>query len=113
MVDEHTIISLFNRVTQASLALFVSLTFFEIVTLMGFLHFEMMECDIVVLEVGVGGRIDATNIVKPFLCAITSIGLDHVDALGHSIDEIASHKAGIIKAGVEVVVGQEAPHHVF
>ena len=113
MVDELTIINLFNRVTQASLALFVSLTFFEIVTLMGFLHFEMQECDIVVLEVGVGGRIDATNIVKPFLCAITSIGLDHVDALGNTIEEIASHKAGIIKAGVEVVVGQLAPHHVF
>ena len=62
---------------------------------------------------GVGGRIDATNIVKPFLTAITSIGLDHVEALGNSVDEIAAHKAGIIKQNIEVVVGEEAPHHVF
>ena len=80
---------------------------------MAFLHFEQAQCDIVVLEVGVGGLIDATNIVNPFLCAITSIGLDHVEALGSTIDEIAVHKGGIIKSGVEVVVGQEAPHHVF
>ena len=66
-----------------------------------------------VIEVGVGGTLDATNIVKPLVCAITSIGLDHVDALGSTIDEIAPHKAGIIKHGIEVVVGQEAPHHIF
>ena len=60
-----------------------------------------------------GGRIDATNIVNPFLCAITSIGLDHVESLGSTIEKIAAHKAGIIKPGIEVVVGQEAPHHVF
>jgi len=58
-----------------------------------------------VLEVGVGGLIDATNIVNPFICAITSIGLDHVESLGNSVDAIAAHKAGIIKPGVEVVVG--------
>lgn len=57
------------------------------------------------LEVGVGGLIDATNIVNPFICAITSIGLDHVESLGNEIDSIAAHKAGIIKPGVEVVVG--------
>lgn len=73
------------------------LTFFEIVTLMGLLHFKASQCEFVVLEVGVGGTLDATNIVQPYICAITSIGLDHVDALGHSIDEIAGHKAGIIK----------------
>ena len=89
------------------------LTFFEIVTLMGFLHFQASQCEFVVLEVGVGGTLDATNVVQPFMTAITSIGLDHVEALGHTIEEIAGHKAGIIKPGVEVVVGQEAPHHVF
>ncbi len=88
------------------------LTFFEIITLIAFLYYEHAECDVVVLEVGVGGRIDATNIVNPFLCAITSIGLDHVESLGNTIEKIAAHKAGIIKPGVEVVVGQEAPHHV-
>ena len=72
---------------------------------MAFLHFEQLECDIVVLEVGVGGRIDATNIVTPTICAITSIGFDHMESLGYTIDEIASHKAGIIKPGVPVVVG--------
>lgn len=80
---------------------------------MAFLHFKSAQCDFVVLEVGVGGRLDATNIVSPFLCAITSIGLDHVDVLGETIDEIATHKAGIIKPGVDVVVCEEAPHHVF
>lgn len=87
------------------MALSLRLTFFEITTLMAFMHYEATECDVIVLEVGVGGLIDATNIVTPFVCAITSIGLDHVDALGHTIDEIAAHKAGIIKPGVEVVVG--------
>ena len=53
---------------------------------MAFLYFEKCECDIVVLEVGLGGTMDATNIVKPFICAITSIGLDHVEALGTTID---------------------------
>ena len=66
-----------------------------------------------VIEVGLGGTLDATNIVNPFICCITSIGLDHIDALGTTIDQIAVHKAGIIKQGIEVVVGQEAPHHVF
>ena len=95
------------------MALQVTLTFFEVTTLMGLLYYESVECDFVVLEVGVGGRIDATNIVSPFMCAITSIGFDHTDALGNTIEEIASHKAGIIKEGIEVVVGQRAPHGVF
>ena len=105
MISEKSIISNFNRVVKASVALQVSLTFFEITTLIAFLHYEETECEIVVLEVGVGGRLDATNIVSPFLSVITSIGLDHVEALGRTIDEIAVHKAGIIKLGIEVVVG--------
>lgn len=80
---------------------------------MAFLHFKEERCDFVVLEVGVGGRLDATNIVSPYLCAITSIGLDHCEALGETVDQIATHKAGIIKPGVDVVVSEEAPHHIF
>ena len=86
---------------------------FEIITLMGLLYFQQAGCDIVVLEVGCGGKYDATNIVNPLVCAITSIGLDHMAVLGNTIDEIATHKAGIIKPGVEVVVGEEAIHHIF
>ena len=86
MISKESVVNLFNRVAQVSTALSLSLTFFEITTMMAFLHFEQSECDIVVLEVGVGGLLDATNIVNPFVCAITSIGIDHVESLGSTID---------------------------
>jgi dihydrofolate synthase/folylpolyglutamate synthase len=81
-------------------------SFFEFMTAMAFLQFAREACDIAVLEVGLGGRLDATNIVQPEVCVITSIGLDHCELLGNEIGQIAAEKAGIIKAGVPVVVGR-------
>ncbi|MDX2187913.1 MAG: folylpolyglutamate synthase/dihydrofolate synthase family protein [Opitutaceae bacterium] len=80
-------------------------SFFEFMTAMAFLHFRERRCDWNVIEVGMGGRLDATNVVQPKVTAITSISLDHCEFLGNTITEIAREKAGIIKPGVPVVIG--------
>ena len=79
---------------------------FEILTAIMFQYFLEKEVDIVLVEVGLGGRYDCTNVITPLASAITTIGLDHVDILGDSIEEIASQKAGIIKENVPVVIGK-------
>lgn len=78
-------------------------TFFEITTALALEYFVDEKVDAAVLEVGLGGRLDSTNIVKPKVCVITPIGLDHQHILGESISEIATEKAGIIKSGVPVI----------
>ena len=83
------------------------ITTFEILTAMAFQHFKERELDFQVLEVGLGGRLDATNVATPDLCVITSISLDHMATLGDTIPEIAAEKAGIIKPGVPVVVAPQ------
>ena len=84
------------------------LTFFEFVTAMAFLHFSKIEADFQVIEVGLGGRLDATNVVSPEVCVITPIMLDHVSVLGDTIELIAGEKAGIIKQGVPVVASPQS-----
>jgi dihydrofolate synthase/folylpolyglutamate synthase len=84
-------------------------TYFETVTAMGFLLFREFEVDIAVIEVGLGGRLDATNVVMPQLCVITPVDYDHESWLGSSIRAIAGEKAGILKAGVPVVLGRQRP----
>lgn len=84
-------------------------SFFEFMTAMAFLHFQRNQVDIAVIETGMGGRLDATNIVQPELSVITEIGLDHVEVLGDSIAKIAAEKAGIIKNGRPVVAANLAP----
>ena len=83
-------------------------TFFEIMTAIGFLHFRDVHADLVVLEVGLGGRLDATNVVTPVVSAITSLSIDHVEQLGSTLPEIAAEKAGIIKPGVPVISAPQA-----
>ena len=85
------------------------LTFFEIITAAGFQHFANQEVDAVVLEVGLGGRLDSTNVCQPTVSIITNISLDHVKQLGDTIAKIATEKAGIIKPGVPVVSGALHP----
>ncbi len=80
-------------------------SFFEITTAMAFFYFKEHKVDYVVLEVGLGGRLDATNVVTPSISAITNIGLEHVEFLGNTIEKIAFEKAGIIKQNVPVVTG--------
>lgn len=81
------------------------LTFFEITTAASFLFFAQSNCDAVVLETGLGGRLDSTNVCAPAVCVITNISLDHTRQLGSTTDKIAFEKAGIIKPGVPVVSG--------
>jgi len=85
------------------------LTFFEVCTLLALEYFRDAGCQWVVLEVGLGGRLDATNVVEPQLAVITRIALDHQDRLGPTIRHIAREKAGIIKPGVPVVTGERVP----
>ena len=87
----------------------LDLSFFEITTLMALDWFARQHVDIVVLETGLGGRLDSTNIVTPVLSIITNIGLDHCDMLGETLPEIAFEKAGIIKPRVPVTVGESHP----
>ena len=82
-------------------------SFFELLTAMAFLHFKQIGADFQVVEVGLGGRLDATNVVRPDVCAITRISLDHVSILGDTLPLIAREKAGIIKRGVPVVVAPQ------
>ncbi len=84
-------------------------TFFEIVTAIAFLYFERMKTDFSVLEVGMGGRLDSTNIILPEVSVITPVGYDHTDRLGHTLDRIAFEKAGIIKEGVPVISSIQEP----
>ena len=76
------------------------ITFFELITLMSFLYFQDLELDFVIYEVGLGGTLDATNVVHPILTAITSISYDHIHVLGDTLEEIAMNKLGIVKEGI-------------
>ncbi|MBE2215689.1 MAG: bifunctional folylpolyglutamate synthase/dihydrofolate synthase [Opitutaceae bacterium] len=81
-------------------------SFFEFMTAMAFLHFQRERVDIGIIETGLGGRLDATNVVQPELAVITSIGHDHMEILGDTLEKIAAEKAGIIKPGRPVVLGR-------
>ena len=84
-------------------ATYGQLTTFEVTTALGFMHFAGIKADFQVIEVGLGGRLDATNVIQPEVCIITSISYDHTDLLGNTLAEIAAEKAGIIKQGSVVV----------
>ena len=84
-------------------------SFFELTTAMAFNYFAEQQVDVAVIEVGLGGRLDCTNIIRPDLCVITNISFDHVQFLGDTLAKIASEKAGIIKPGIPVVIGETTP----
>ena len=81
-------------------------SFFEITLAMAFDHFRNEQVDIAIIETGLGGRLDSTNIILPLLSVITNIGFDHMQMLGYTLLEIATEKAGIIKPGVPVIIGE-------
>ena len=85
-------------------------TFFEVVTIMALRYFVEQKCDLVIWETGLGGRLDATNIVTPLASVITNIGIEHSEWLGDTFEKIAAEKAGIIKPGVPVVTAATAGH---
>jgi dihydrofolate synthase/folylpolyglutamate synthase len=84
-------------------------TYFETLLAAALLYFREREVDVAVLETGLGGRLDATNVVAPAVVALTSLGLDHTDILGATIEEVAAEKAGVIKAGVPAVSAPQLP----
>jgi dihydrofolate synthase/folylpolyglutamate synthase len=84
-------------------------SFFELTVAMAFDYFEKEKVDIAVIETGLGGRLDSTNIITPILSIITNIGYDHMDILGNTLEKIAAEKAGIIKPNVPVVIGEYLP----
>ncbi len=89
------------------------ITFFEFLTALAFTHFLDEKIDFGVLEVGLGGRLDATNVVMPEACAITHLAIEHSEHLGGSLEQIAGEKAGIIKEGVPVVASDNPPPHAI
>jgi len=87
----------------------ISPSFFEITTAMAFYLFNQYKCDISIIETGLGGRLDSTNVIEPEVSVITNIGIDHTEFLGDTIEEIAVEKAGIIKYNTPVVIGEFNP----
>ena len=87
----------------------VGATFFEIATMMAFKYFSDSDIDIAIVEVGLGGRLDSTNIITPLVSVITNVSLDHTQILGSTVEQIAAEKGGIIKDAVPVVIGEAQP----
>ena len=84
-------------------------TFFEVFTTVAFMHFAAEAVDFAVVEVGMGGRLDTTNVLQPLVCGITPVSMDHTEVLGPTLAAIAGEKAGIIKPGVPVICGRQQP----
>lgn len=107
-ITEEKVIEFVQKIKQAKLSFEPS--FFEITFGLALEYFNEEQCDFCVIETGLGGRLDATNIITPLLSIITNISLEHTAMLGNTLEEIAVEKAGIIKEGVPVVVGETASH---
>ncbi len=100
---------LMKKVAEASVSIGERPTFFEAMTAIGFLHFAEQAVDLALIEVGLGGRLDSTNVIMPVLSLITEIQLDHTRILGTDLASIAREKAGIMKPGVPVITREQAP----
>lgn len=114
-VDNQSLVNAFVQVDQARRDCDLSLSFFEATTLAAFVIFKDQACDVWVLEVGLGGRLDVVNVIEPDVAVITNIGLDHTDWLGDTIEKIAFEKAGIIRPNIPVVFGglQQIPQAII
>ncbi|MBU2651108.1 MAG: bifunctional folylpolyglutamate synthase/dihydrofolate synthase [Bacteroidetes bacterium] len=106
MIPENYVVAFIEKFRMDFEA--ISPSFFELTAVMAFRYFADEKTDIVVLETGMGGRLDSTNVVIPELSVITNIGLDHTQFLGNTIEKIAFEKAGIIKPGIPVIIGETA-----
>lgn len=113
MISEHDVTKHLDKLFSLIETHEIPATFFEISTSLAFLYFAEQNIDIAIIETGLGGRFDATNIITPILSVITSISLDHTEILGDTIDAIAYEKAGIIKQNVPVVIGSRVPKHII
>ena len=108
MVGDETLIDAFSKVEAARLQCALTLSFFEMTTLAALLIFAEADCDVWVLEVGLGGRLDVVNIIDPDMAVITNIAIDHVDWLGDNVEDIGREKAGILRDGITLVYGATA-----
>jgi dihydrofolate synthase/folylpolyglutamate synthase len=106
-IPEQTVVSFIKQHQEYLIT--QQLSFFEMTVGMAFWYFEQQQVDIAVIEVGLGGRFDSTNIITPEVALITNIGLDHTDILGDTIELIAAEKAGIIKPNIPVVISEYNP----
>lgn len=107
MVSKEWVVDFTNRIKNAIEE--IQPSFFEITVAMAFTYFAEQGVDIAVIETGLGGRLDSTNIITPVLSVITNISYDHKDLLGNTLAEIATEKAGIMKPGVPTVIGEQHP----
>lgn len=108
-ISEEEVVELAREIRARADKGQIGLTFFEFVTVMAFIYFARRKVDVAVVEVGLGGRLDATNLVVPRTCVVTTISRDHEAYLGSDLLSIAREKAGIIKSGVPVICGSVAP----
>jgi dihydrofolate synthase/folylpolyglutamate synthase len=111
MISENDMLNLLNRTYAPieKLSKTDSPTFFEILTAIAFMYFIDKEVDIAVVETGLGGRLDSTNVIKPEVVGITSLSIDHQAQLGNTLAQIAKEKAGVFKAGVPIVTVEQKP----
>jgi dihydrofolate synthase/folylpolyglutamate synthase len=114
--EDNIIINLVNQIVEFiesipsdSIPGSFQLTFFELVTLLAFLYFRTTKCHFAIIETGIGGRLDATNIIQPSACLLTPVDLEHTDVLGDTLESIAREKSGIIKPGVPVFCSGQVP----
>lgn len=106
-IGDQTLVDAFAEVELARLVCALTLSFFEMTTLAAMLIFAQADCDVWVLEVGLGGRLDVVNIIDPDLAIITNIGIDHVDWLGDTREKIGHEKAGILRKGISLIYGED------
>ncbi len=118
-ITEERVVELAQRVRKGNSGLIaadgpgaMSPTFFEVTTAVAFTYFAEEGVDIAVIEVGMGGRLDSTNVITPLVSVITNIDLEHTEFLGSTLEQIAGEKAGIIKHGVPVITGAEQPEAI-
>ncbi|HUS72978.1 MAG TPA: folylpolyglutamate synthase/dihydrofolate synthase family protein [Sedimentisphaerales bacterium] len=111
MISEREMLGLLNRIYAPveKIGKSEKVTFFEIMTALAFMHFVDADVDIAVIETGMGGRLDSTNVIRPEVVGITSLSIDHQHQLGDTIDSIAMEKAGVFKRGVPVVTVEQDP----
>ena len=112
MISRTAMLGLLNRIYKAveTVSKTSAPTFFEIMTALAFMHFVDSKADVAVIETGLGGRLDSTNVIKPKVVGITNLSFDHQKQLGSTIEEIAKEKAGIFKQGVPIVTVQQDPN---
>ncbi|MGD0573183.1 MAG: folylpolyglutamate synthase/dihydrofolate synthase family protein [Sedimentisphaerales bacterium] len=112
MITKTAMLGLLNRIYKAveTVSKTSAPTFFEIMTALAFMHFADSKADVAVIETGLGGRLDSTNVIKPKVVGITNLSFDHQKQLGSTIEEIAKEKAGIFKQGVPIVTVQQDPN---